>query len=366
MNELSCEIFKTLTWPTERDLDQNEDSIPKRPSPYWVYEKLLANREKLSSDLKITKNATIECWHSMMNYIGLRLVMNASRFGYYRALILTKDHNYRSPSYSEENSFKKCVESIHSGIIIEEDHMFFGSIISFVYRNKSSLKKIRSIIEEQLSNSEILSIMEFSDNPVNSNFHSLKRCFSSDLRSIRTDHARILLELIDSPLEKLNEISMKLGLSRSTVNRNYSDLVRSGLITIEPYIRTENNREFILVSFQIEPLSGKVKSNSLDQIPNSWLKERIIARKFSVPNRILILTWLDNFDQIRMAIREIEKSNLKVNYAILQQKTTHSTKLNREIVLRSMGLPKKQDAFKRNYMPKEYPEQTVENFNMRI
>lgn len=366
MNELSCEIFKTLTWPTERDLDQNEFSIPKRPSPYWVYEKLLSNKENLSSNLKITKNATIDCWYRMMDYVGLRLVMNASRFGYYRAILITKDHNYRSPAYSEDSSFKNCVESIHSGIIIEDKQMFFGSLISFVYRNKSSLKKIRSIIEEQLTNSEIISIKEFSDNPVKSNFRSLKRCFSSDLRSIRTDHGRILLELIDSPLEKLNEISMKLGLSRSTVNRNYSDLVRSGLITIEPYVRSENNRDFILVSFQIEPLSGKVKSNSLDQIPNGWLKERIIASKFSVPNRILILTWLDNFNQIRKAIKEIENSNLKVNFAILQQKTTHSTKLNREIILRSMGASKKYEVFKRNYMPKENPEQTIENFNTRI
>lgn len=366
MNQLSCEIFKTLTWPTERDLSQNEDSIPKRPSPYWVYEKLLANRENLSPGLKITKNATIESWYRMMDYVGLRLVMNASRFGYNRAIIVTKEHNYRFTPYSEENSFKRCVESIHSGIIIGGGHIFFGSLISFVYRNRPSLKKIKSIIEEQLSESEIVSIMEFSDNPVNSNLRSLKRCFSSDLRSIRVDHARILLELIESPLEKLNEISMKLGLSRSTVNRNYSDLVRSGLITIEPYVRSENNRDFILVSFQIEPLSGKVRSNSLNQIPYSWLKERIIASKFSIPNRILILTWLDNFDQIRRAIKEIEKSNLKVNYAFLQQKTTHSTKINREIILRSMGAPKKHDVFRRNYLPKEHPDQTIENFNMRI
>lgn len=342
------------------------DGIPKRPSPYWVYEKLMANKNNISPDLRITKNSTIECWHSLMSYVGLRLVINVGKFGYSRGVLVTRNRDYRPISYLGDSYLSNCVESIHSGVIIEGDHIFFGSLISFVYRNKSSANKIRSIIEEKLPDAEIISLHNYGDNNINGNLQSLKRCFSSDLRTIRANHGKVLVELINSPLEKLNEISIKLGLSRSTVNRDYTDLVRSGIIAIEPYIRSENNRDFILVSFQIESLSGRIHSSNIDQIPEGWLKGRIIANKFSVPDRILILTWLDDFSQIRLAIREIEKSDLKVNYVVLQQRTFHNAELNRNIVMRSMGLPNKNKDFKRDYTYKKHTERLVENFNTRI
>lgn len=306
MDPTTRQVFNALTWPTMDEMSDCDNSPPRRPSPYWLNEKIMQHRRSngiLDGDQKAS---VARKWKEINQFADLRVMLNLPYFNYTRSSIIMQCLNYRFLSTRKFDFGTFLVEAVSNGLLFESQTFKYTTIITVMHSLEMPLNAVIKDLFDHFKGYKVIAAYGANSREYISVKKYFKKVFSPE-GLIRQNHAAVLHELIKDPLKHLNSIALNTDLKRSTVRSVYVDLVRGGVFRIEPLIKSEDARDFVVARVNIESEPDqrpKVLSAlmDLDMISGNSLQIKELNGRV-----LLCLFWAPNVDYVIRATEELNR-----------------------------------------------------------
>ena len=219
-----------MQWPGDDALDFWPETDSRRPTAFWIYQKICARELELGRRPP-SKNSVFEHYEHVLKCLAPRFIIDPSLFSHSMVSLLFSDDLFLSEEQFVQLQKIPNVEEVQRGMGLWQPGLFRTLALNVLYREEEELEKV---IERVACVSDAFKLSyrakSFMFSPKKgSELPSLR---NSD-GTLRSTVREIVEALVEPPLIPLNDLSKKTGIKRDRVYRNYSSLANSGLFKIE-------------------------------------------------------------------------------------------------------------------------------------
>ncbi len=298
--DLIIDIIRHLQWPGNDSLKSWPERDVKRPTPFWIYQKIYEERKKdlYSNPLnKIpSKNRVLNYCKIVWNSFIPRFIIDPSVFSYSMTSVIYKDDPFLSDDKFKEFSKIPNIELIQRGIGFGQ----FGilPVISFniLHSMKSELDHTLARLNEVSSSfREIYRGKSFifpSKSVTENNYlRSVSMCGKDIIK-------KILEGLLIDPLVPLNNLSASTGIGRDRLYKEFKSFARSGLFKIEFSVSNPivGDISLLQLGFLVENRQRKTLERNLQALP--IFKERHLLSRWSFDNVLYVISWTKDYSDV--------------------------------------------------------------------
>ncbi len=298
--DLVIDIIRHLQWPGNDSLESWPEGDVKRPTYYWIYQRIREERQGAISDgIQInvpSKNRVLKYFKLVENSFVPRFIVDPSVFSHSMASVIYRDDPLMRDDKFIELSRIPNVELVQRGLGLGP--MGLLPVISFniLYERESALNDTLARLNEiNDSFSEIYRGRSFIFPPKSDteyrNFGNMSRYRKAIMRNI-------LKELVRDPLIPLNNLSTKTGIGRDRLYREYESLARSGLFKIEFSVRNPIVGDILLLQMGFSVENGRKRDleRNLRELP--VFRERHLLTRWSFDNVLYVISWTRDYADV--------------------------------------------------------------------
>lgn len=305
MDQPTREIFCNLTWPTTEDILDSSDAPPRRPSPFWLKEKLTNNRNRLSHGYGNSQNASVtRRWKAINQFVDLRLLLNLDTFNYNRSRIFLQCKEYKFLDLTKFDYGSFLVESVSNGLLLKSETCRITSVLTVMHPSDMPKSEILETVKRHFRGYGVITSQTAMQDTKTRSERNYRRIFLQNGK-IKHSYAAVLNELILDPMKHLNAIALDAKLKRSTTKKAYVDLVKGAMFYLDPFIRSEDYRDFVVARLHFR-ISKNARPDILSRImENSYVKENYLQIWQYNPSIILCLISAPNVQQLIQVTKEL-------------------------------------------------------------
>ncbi len=335
--ELIIDIIRHLQWPGNDSLKSWPERDLKRPSAFWIYQKICEERKKALNGNALSN---IPSKYRVLNYCKIvgnslvpRFIVDPSVFSYSMTSVIYKDDPFLGDDKFKEFSKIPNVELVQRGIGFGP----FGilPVISFniLYARESDLDNTIARLNEMSSFfSEIYRGKSFIFPPKSV---SENRYLGNMSMSGKAIMKKILEGLVLDPLIPLNNLSTSTGIGRDRLYKEYESFARSGLFKIEFSVLNPivGDISLLQLGFSVENKHKRTLERNLHGLP--VFKERHLLTRWSFDNVLYVISWAKDYaDVLSFYLQLYKYLRGSVPLLLVWQPRTY---LNRDVWIRMIN-----------------------------
>ena len=298
--DLIIDIIRHLQWPGNDSLESWPEKDIKRPTSYWIYQKICEERQKAINDgmpVNIpSKNRAMKYFKIVENSFVPRFIVDPSVFSHSMASVIYKDDPLLQDDKLMELIKIPNVELIQRGVGFGPFGMLPLISFNILYERESdltdTLARVNGVSD---SFSEIYRGKSFTFSPKSATEYGSFGTMSRYRKAIMRD---ILKELIKDPLIPLNDLSTNTGIGRDRLYREYDSFARSGMFKIEFSVSNPivGDISLLQMGFSVENKHKRVIEHNLHELP--VFKERHLLTRWSFDNVLYVISWARDYADV--------------------------------------------------------------------
>ncbi|MHB1493445.1 MAG: hypothetical protein ACYCR7_07535 [Thermoplasmataceae archaeon] len=287
---LIIDIVRYMQWSGDDALDLWPEIDGKRPTAYWIYQKICAEESRKK---KPSKNSVFEHYEYVLKCLSPRFIIDPSLFSCSMTSLIFSDDLFLTDEQYKQIQETPNVEEVQRGIGLWQHGLFPTLAVNVLYKKEDELEQaIKRITGISNAINLFYRVKSFE-------FSLKSACDPSSLickdGKLRTTVRKIIEELVESPHIPLNELSKNIGISRDIVYRDYANITKSGLFKIEysvvnPIIA---GLSFLQLGFLIENNQKKEFIAKLKKLP--MFMDRLLLSRWNLNNIIYTLFWAKDY-----------------------------------------------------------------------
>ena len=291
--DLTLQIIRHIQWPRDNNLDGHETEDFRRPTPYWVYQKM---RKENGNDIsRRTVNGAYE--RIFNDLLFPRLFIDPSIFGFRRSSVVFRDDVSLSDSAIARIKKIPGVEAVFRGIALKSGDLFPTMIVDILHNGKEDFNRVR---DEIIGTSGTLSAYfatssQLLDESVKKRYR--ETILNSDME-VREPIKDLIRSLVINPMMPLNDIALETGMSRSRLYEEYRKLAISRAVSLEFGFRTSLFEGFTFLQFAFST-AGRQKDalvKRLQDLPG--FKEKSIIFRWGFDNILLSICIVGDYSDM--------------------------------------------------------------------
>lgn len=276
MDQSTREVFCNLTWPSPEEVLNSSNTPPRRPSPYWLKEKLNSSRLKIHDGNSSSMNISVSRrWKQITQFADLRIILNIEPYNYERSTLFLQCKHNKFLDLKEFDFGNFLVESVSNGLLFEGEDCKITSVLTVMHPSEVSLSELTAEVSRNFPGYDVIASQTAAEDRRMKSESNYRHIFLPDGR-IKPAHASVLSELVQDPLEHLNAIASNSHLKRSVARKAYIDLVRGGMIHLWPFIRSEDHRDFIVARIHFRTPRGSSTDVRTAIMKNSYVRDNYL------------------------------------------------------------------------------------------
>jgi hypothetical protein len=287
---LIIDIVRYMQWPGDDALHLWPELDSRRPTAYWIYQKICAEESRKK---KPSKNSVFEHYEHALKCLSPRFIIDPSLFSRSMTSLIFSDDLFLTEDQCKQIQETPNVEEVQRGIGLWQHGLFPTLAVNVLYKEEDELEQaIARITGISDAINLFYRVKSFVFQPKGDSDLSAF-CYKDG--KLRTTVRKLLEELVESPLIPLNNLSMKTGISRDKVYRDYECIAKSGLFKIEysvvdPAIA---GLSFLQSGFLVENSNKKDFISKLEKLP--IFMDRLLLSRWSFNNVIYTLFWTKDY-----------------------------------------------------------------------
>jgi DNA-binding Lrp family transcriptional regulator len=281
-----------MQWPGDDALDLWPEIDSRRPTAYWIYQKIRAKESEFGEEI-YSKNSVIKHYECVMNCLSPKFIIAPSLFSYSMESLLFVDDVFLSGKQLMQIQKIPNIEELQRGIGLWQFGLLPILAVNVLFREKEELEKvIEKITEISDSLRLVYRLKSFMFSPKSG--YELSSLINKN-GTMRPVEQKLIECLVENPLIPLNDLSKKTGISRDKVYLAYANLSKSGLFKIEYSMTTPviAGLSFLQTGFSVENSQKKALISKLRNLP--IFADRFLLSRWSFDNIIYTLFWVRDY-----------------------------------------------------------------------
>ncbi|MHB8361352.1 MAG: hypothetical protein ACYDAO_02360 [Thermoplasmataceae archaeon] len=290
--ELIIKIIRLFQWPGDDSLKSWPESDIKRPTSYWIYQKICENSVN-SEKNHYSRSAVFKCYEKAIEHMMPRFIVDPKLFSYSMFSVLFIDDPLLSEKKIREILAMPNVELVQRGLGMSQLGLIPILSVNILLRNSEDPEPtIQKILELSDSIKIFYRVPSFLF-PPKEDWNS-KLIYNSE-GIVRSKLKDIMCALINEPLIPLNALSRKTGIGKDKIYKEYENLGKSGPFKIEYSIKNPTIGEISLLQNGFA-VNNEDKKNFLDYLNKFPLfRERLLICRWSFDNIIYTVSWAKDY-----------------------------------------------------------------------
>ena len=294
---LIIDIIRRLQWPGDDAHVKWPYENSRRPTAYWLYKAICSDRnaqpmEKVSYK-PLSKNSVFQHYQRVIGSMIPRFIIDPSLFNCSITSVLFMDDLYLSEVGVQKILKIDGIELVQRGLGLGPLGLHPTISVNILHKTNEQLENaVRNIVSVSPSISEFYRLKNYLFKPrnVDSTDTSNEGGFK-----IRSGTRRVLTGLVKYPLLPLNDLSIRVGVKRNAVYREYENISHSGFFKIEYSISNP-----IICNISLFQSGFLVEENKKDDILKHLkaiplFRERLLSCRLSFDNVIYTLNWSKDY-----------------------------------------------------------------------
>lgn len=307
MDQSTREVFCNLTWPTSEEVLNVSDTPPRRPSPFWLKEKLASNRPRTNNNHGNTQNASVtRRWKEISQFAELRLLLHLEPYNYTRSTVFLQCRNYKFLDIRKYDYGTFLVDAVSNGLLLESESCRITSVFTVIHPSSTSRSEVLHSISKHFRGYDIITSMTAVEDLKMKSEKNYHRIFMPSGK-IKRAHASVMNELIRDPLEHLNTIAANSNIKRSVARKAYVDLVKGGMFHLTPFIRSEDYRDFVVARFYFRVSEDARPKILMKILENSYVRNNYLQIWQYNPEIIMCLISAPNVQQLIQLTKQLTR-----------------------------------------------------------
>lgn len=292
-DSLIIDIIRRLQWPSGNANMKLACEDLRRPTAYWLYQAISSNQktptiEKASSKTP-SRNSVFQHYQKVVGSMIPRFIIDPSLFSYSTTSVLFMDDLYLNQAQFQKILKIDGIELIQRGLGVGPLGLHPTISVNVLHKTEDQLERaIKNIVSVSPSIREFYRVKNYLFNPGNteSEYNTGKGGIN-----IKSTTRSVITGMVKYPLLPLNELSLRIGLKRNIVYREYEFIAHSGFFKIEYSVSYPIICNISL--FQSGFLVEEEKKDDLLKHLKSFplFRERLLSTRMSFGNVIYTLNW---------------------------------------------------------------------------
>ncbi|MCL5785286.1 MAG: hypothetical protein M1151_01275 [Candidatus Thermoplasmatota archaeon] len=326
---LAMDIIRYLQWPGEDSKDEWLGEDLRRPTAYWIYEKIRGEAKQLrmrgSSKALPSKYSVFLHYNIILRSFIPRLVFDPSIFSHTMTSVLFADDVFVGNSPMASIFEIPRIELVQKGLGFGPAGIFPVLSVNVLHRNEDELREtVEKIQAISPSIQEFYRVRNYLLLPKSGNKGNPMAFF----REMRELTRKVLVGIMKYPLIPLNKLATRIDEKRDKVYREFSRIAGSGLFKIE-YSVANPKIEGISLFQSGFPVNEGEKEKFLANLKSfPELNERLLIARMSFRDILYTVNWCNNYmDFVRLHLKFKEYLGIERPFLSVWEPITYYNKM---------------------------------------
>ncbi|GEM_PF-6803184 len=309
MDRILIEMIRRMQWPSEEVIFSKSPDALRRPSPFWIQKKIKESLNPGNREGK--KRLGIESkFRYLDSAVKLNAVIDTYAFGYHRRIISYPVKFTRIEEAIEVSSKYEFVEYTHFSLVFSQSGRLRPFItFEIIYSDPEDLNKKTKLLSNLVGRELPGSTFE-GEELFEQYISSSRKRITNGGRAMKDNIKNAILALLRNPLISIPKLANEIGAGRSTTKRIFNDLVRGGLILLEPMIDSTK-----IAGMTLSVLTVNSRTMTKEQMIRAAsdigdVENRIFITKKYYKNTISFLCWTDSYFDLISVYSTLVKKNI--------------------------------------------------------